>query len=92
MYGEDEWKMSGYKTKYSTDEKQLYISDINNLWDRSQQADRILGPSPYRGTVNNVITIYITDVKQLYIPRKFEIFCEHDRREGSLRFENFRGM
>ena len=40
----------------------------------------------------NTITIYITDVKQLYIPRKFEIFCEHDRREGSLRFENFRGM
>ena len=39
-----------------------------------------------------VITIYITDVKQLYIPRKLEIFCEHDRREGSLRFENFRGM
>ena len=39
-----------------------------------------------------VITIYNTDVKQLYIPRKFEIFCEHDRREGSLRFENFRGM
>ena len=40
----------------------------------------------------DVITIYNTDVKQLYIPRKFEIFCEHDRREGSLRFENFRGM
>ena len=25
MYGEDECKMSGYKTTYSTDEKQLYI-------------------------------------------------------------------
>ena len=40
----------------------------------------------------HVITIYITDVKQIYIPRKLEIFCEHDRREGSLRFKNFRGM
>ena len=43
-------------------------------------------------TFSEVITIYITDVKQLYIRRKFEIFCEHDRREGSLRFKNLRGM
>ena len=35
----------------------------------------------------DTITIYNPDVKQLYIPRKFEIFCEHDRKEGSLRFE-----
>ena len=47
---------------------------------------------PHKTHYREVIAIYITDVKQLYIPRKLEIFCEHDRREGSLRFENFRGM
>ena len=31
-------------------------------------------------------------VPEIYIPRKLEIFCEHDRREGLLRFEKFRGM
>ena len=32
----------------------------------------------------SVITIYIADVKLLYIQRKFEIFCEHDRRTASI--------
>ena len=31
-YGEDEWKMLRYNTTYSTDEKQLYISDVNSYY------------------------------------------------------------
>ena len=42
MYGEHEWKMSGYKTKYSTDEKQLYISDVNSYYNFVQNVLKYL--------------------------------------------------
>ena len=32
-YREDEWKMSGCKTTYSTDEKQLYIRESRGVTD-----------------------------------------------------------
>ena len=87
MYGEDEWKCQDKKTTYSTNEKDITSPSavVLAIYFALFQDVKFL-------YVSDVTTIYITDVKQLFIPRKFDIFSEHDHREGSLRFENFRGM
>ena len=63
MYGEDEWKMSGYKTTYSTDEKQLYIprkfSNLSEPYLRS-----------WSQNISYFLGMYISDVNSYYIFRK----------------------
>ena len=58
MYREDEWKMSGYKTTYNTDEKQLYIP---------QKFSNLSEPSLRSCSQNISNFLYISDVNSYYI-------------------------